>query len=106
MPREHTAPATFTEKAYTHIPMMQVESNQIACIGYNAELRTLSVQFTRGANAIYHYPNVTQETFDAFMAAESKGKFFGQHIQPLPFDKFPPLAEQEKAKAAAEQAAA
>lgn len=48
---------------------------------------------------------VTPQVHADFVAAESKGKFFGQHIQPLPFDKFPSLAEQEKAKAAAEQTA-
>lgn len=103
MPREHTAPAAFTDKPYTHIPMAQVESNQIACIGYNAELRTLSVQFTRGAGAIYHYPNVEPQVHADFMAAESKGTFFGKHIKALPFEKFPSLAQQEKA--AAEQEA-
>lgn len=103
MPREYTAPAAFTEKPYTSIPMEQVQSNQIACIGYNAAMKTLAVQFTRGAGAIYHYPNVEPETHAAFMAAESKGKFFGEHIKSLAFDKFPSLAEQEKA--AAEQAA-
>lgn len=105
MPREHTAPADFTEKPYTHIPMTPVESNQVGAVGYDSTTKTLAVTFARGAGAIYHYPGVAQETFDAFMAAESKGKFFGEHIKTLPFDKFPSLADQEKAKAADEQTA-
>ena len=105
MPREQTAPAAFTEKPYTHIAMTPVESNQVGAIGYDPTTQTLACTFTRGPGHIYHYPGVPQETFDAFMAAESKGKFFGEHIKTLPFDKFPSLAEQEKAKAAAEQTA-
>lgn len=105
MPREYTAPAAFTDKPYTAIPMTPVSSNQVGAVGYDPATKTLAVTFARGAGAIYQYPNVPQETFDAFMAAESKGKFFGEHIKTLPFDKFPSLAQQEKDKAAAEQAA-
>ncbi len=105
MPREHTAPAAFTEKPYTAIPMTPVSSNQVGAVGYDPATKTLAVTFTRGAGAIYHYPGVPQETFDAFMAAESKGTFFGKNIKTLPFEKFPSLADQEKAKAAAEQTA-
>ena len=47
------------------------------------------MQFKRGALAIYHYPGVKRETFEAFKAAESIGTYFGQHIKALPFEKFP-----------------
>lgn len=87
-------PATEASKEpYIAIPMVQVKSNQIACIGYDATRRTLSVQFTRGTGAEYHYPNVAPETHDAFMAAESKGKFFGEHIKALHFEKHVPPAK-------------
>ncbi len=89
MPRQYTAPAPFTDKPYVAIPMAQVESNQIACIGYDATSKTLSVQFARGPGSIYHYTNVEPDLHAKFMAAESKGTFFGEHIKPLPFDKFP-----------------
>lgn len=81
--------AAFSEKEYVAIPMTTVVSNQIAAIGYDAATSTLAVTFTRGPGHIYHYPGVSRETYDAFMAAESKGTFFGQHIKNLPFDKFP-----------------
>mgnify|MGYP000361362185 FL=1 len=81
--------------------MTAVESNQVGAVGYDPATQTLAVTFARGAGAIYHYPNVSPEVHAEFMAAESKGSFFGQHIKPLPFDKFPSLAEQEKAKAEA-----
>lgn len=103
--------AAFSEKEYVAIPMTPVVSNQIAAIGYDAATSTLAVTFTRGAGAIYHYPGVSRETYDAFMAAESKGTFFGQHIKNLPFDKFPaelakpvttePAAESETTQEAA-----
>lgn len=105
MPREYTAPAAFTDKAYTHIPMTPVESNQVGTVGYDPATKTLAVTFSRGAGAIYHYPNVEPEVHAEFMAAKSKGMFFAQHIKALPFDKFPSLAEQEKAKAETAQAA-
>lgn len=69
------------------IPMTQVKSNQVACIGYDTASKTLAVQFTRGTGAVYHYPNVEPKVHADFMAAESIGKFFGQHIKPLPFVK-------------------
>ncbi len=91
--------AAFSEKEYVAIPMTSVVSNQIAAIGFkstitsdaapSSDIGVLAVTFTRGPGHIYHYPNVSRETYDAFMAAESKGTFFGQHIKSLPFDKFP-----------------
>lgn len=83
--------AAYSEKEYVAIQMTPVESNQIAAIGYDDATSTLAVTFTRGTGAIYHYPNVSRETYDAFMEAESKGNFFGQHIKNLPFEKFPPV---------------
>ena len=83
------APAAFTEKAYRHIPMTPVESAQIGAVGFDTGSNTLAVTFARGPGHIYHYPGVTQKAYDEFMAAESKGAFFGQHIKNLPFDKYP-----------------
>jgi hypothetical protein len=81
--------AAFSEQEYVAIPMTPVTSNQIAAIGHDAATSTLAVTFTRGTGAVYHYPNVPRETYEAFLAAESKGNFFGQHIMSLPFEKFP-----------------
>lgn len=88
MTRQYQAPAPFSDKPYAPIPMVPVKSNQVACIGYDAATKTLACQFTRGPGHIYHYPNVEPKVHDDFMAAESKGQFFGQHIKPLAFDKF------------------
>jgi hypothetical protein len=82
-----TPQATEAEEA-ARIPMAPVTSNQVAAVGHCPVTNTLAVKFTRGAGAIYHYPNVTEETHAKFVAAESIGKFFGQHIKPLAFKKF------------------
>ncbi|CAA2106115.1 KTSC domain-containing protein [Variovorax paradoxus] len=89
MPKTYAAPAAFSTKPYVAIPTTPVESHQVAAIGYDAERRTLEVTFTRSPGHIYQYPNVAPEVHTAFMAAESKGKYFGEHIKPLAFDKFP-----------------
>lgn len=82
-------PAAYSENKRPKIDLRQVESNQVGAIGYDDATQTLAVQFKRGARAIYHYPNVKRETFDAFKGAESIGNFFAQHLKALPFDKFP-----------------
>lgn len=89
MPKTFPKPADYSEKEYVAIPMTAVTSNQIAAVGYSTERKTLAVTFTRSTGAVYHYPNVDAKLHADFMAAESKGKFFGEHIKPLPFDKFP-----------------
>lgn len=88
MAKQYTPPAPFTDKPYQPIPMVQVESNQVKAIGYDAASKTLACTFTRGTGHIYHYQNVEPETHAAFMKSESKGNFFGQHIKPLAFEKF------------------
>lgn len=93
MAREFKAPQPYSDKPRPFIALQPVTSNQVAAIGYDEATQTLAVTFTRGAGAIYHYPNVTKETHDAFMQAESIGKFFGAHIQNLPFEKFQPEPE-------------
>lgn len=87
-PKKPITPAAFSEKAYKPIPMTPVQSNQVGAIGYDPATSTLAVSFARGAGAIYHYPDVSPELYAEFMAAESKGTFFGKRVKALPFDKF------------------
>lgn len=94
MHKQFSAPAAFSDKPYVAIPMTPVESNQVKAIGYDADRKTLAVTFTRGPGHIYHYPNVEPDMHASFMAAESKGAFFGLHIKALPFDKFPAPAPE------------
>jgi hypothetical protein len=88
MNRKYQAPAAVSKKPYVPIPMTPVVSNQVKAVGYDAATQTLAVTFTRGTGHVYHYPNVAPKVHADFMAAESKGKFFGASIKTLPFDKF------------------
>lgn len=73
---------TETKKpARLSIHMTPVESSQIKSIGYDPAHQTLAIVFTRG-EAEYHYPNVTQDQFDAFKGADSLGVHFGKHFKP------------------------
>lgn len=74
------------------IDMQDVKSSQVKQVGYDPATKTLAVSFTRGAGAIYHYPNVSPEDHQKFLKADSLGIHFGQHIKSLPFEKF----EQQK----------
>lgn len=96
MPKQYTAPAPFADKPYSAIHMVSVESNQVKTIGYDTTTKTLAVSFTRGPGHIYHYPNVEPKVHADFMAAESKGNFFGKHIKPLAFEKFPAQTQEKQ----------
>jgi KTSC domain len=63
--------------------MVQVESEVIAEIAYDASKSTLFVRFVHGD--WYSYFVVPERTYEAFVAAESHGHFFQDHIR----DHFP-----------------
>lgn len=86
------APQAYTDEQRPPIKLHPVESSQVAAIGHDEPTQTLAVQFKHGAGAIYHYPNVTRDTYEAFKGAESIGKYFGQHLKHLPFTKYRPEA--------------
>lgn len=87
--RKFPEPQAFSDQPRLPIVLAPVDSSQVAAVGYDADKKTLAVQFKHGARALYCYPNVEPETHAAFMAAESKGVFFSEHIKALPFEKFP-----------------
>ena len=97
MNKTFPVPQEFSTDPRPAIALVPVTSNQVKAIGYDAATQTLAVTFTRGAGAIYHYPGVSPETHDAFMQAESIGKFFGEKIKQLPFTKYAPEPVPEKA---------
>lgn len=96
MPKTYTPPQPYSTEPRPPIELTAVNSSQVKAIGYDPATKTLAVTFTRGPGAIYHYPGVEPETFEAFKAAESIGTFFGQHIKHLPFEKFAPEQEPEE----------
>lgn len=55
-----------------------VASSSIASIGYSDEA-SLDVEFRSGA--VYRYFAVPKLTFEAFLAVDSKGAFFNEHIK-------------------------
>lgn len=81
-----------------NIPLTPVTSSQIAAIGHNSDTNTLRVQFTTkkpdAKGSVYDYQNIDAEMFKAFLAAESKGKFFNTRIKPnreqFPYTKVQP----------------
>ena len=79
-----------TKKPMPVISMSDVESSQIKQAGYDPATKTLALQFKHGKGAVYHYPGVTQDQYDAFKKAESAGTHFGKHFKTLPFDKYVP----------------
>lgn len=83
-------PQAFAAGERPQIPLVPVESSQIAAVGYDAALGILAVRFKHGTGAIYHYPGVSADTFGQFVTAESIGRFFTEQIKPLAFDKYPP----------------
>lgn len=59
-----------------HVP---VESSSIASAGYRLDEEVLEVRFRNGA--VYKYLKVPAGVHGAFMAAESKGRYFNEAIR-------------------------
>jgi hypothetical protein len=56
-----------------------VDSTSLASVGYDAASQTLEIEFRTGA--LYRYLAVPAEVHRALMSAESKGRYFSQHIR-------------------------
>lgn len=56
-----------------------VDSSAIHAIGYDPDLRVLEVIFNTGR--IYQFTDVPPEQFEALRRAESKGRYFSEHIR-------------------------
>ena len=59
--------------------MPAVDSSVILRIRYRPQRKTLLVTFVSGKT--YAYDDVPAPVYDAFLAAESYGKFFNAHIR-------------------------
>ena len=95
---QKTKPAPFTEGKRHPIELKPVpkESSQIADSGYDEATSTMALRFKHDAKAIYHYPGVTKEEYEAFLAAESHGSHFGKHFKLRSFTKHPPEPVEDK----------
>jgi len=58
---------------------LPVDSSSLASIGYSAAERVLEVEFRHGA--VYRYLKVAPETYEALLAADSKGRYFNDAIR-------------------------
>lgn len=59
--------------------MQKVKSSNLEEVGYDKENKILYIRFIGGG--LYSYHPVSRGTFHRFQKAESKGKFFHQHIK-------------------------
>lgn len=59
--------------------MIPVNSSNISAIGYDPELRTLTVRFKSGD--AHCYEDVSHDHYHALMNADSVGKYFHLHIR-------------------------
>jgi uncharacterized FAD-dependent dehydrogenase len=57
----------------------QVESSNLASIGYDAENEILEIQFNHGG--VYQYLDVPENVFEELISAGSHGKYFVANIK-------------------------
>ena len=58
---------------------IRVRSSNISSIGYDADSRTLEVEFNSGS--IYQYSQVPEMVYDGLMGARSYGTYFNGNIR-------------------------
>ena len=68
-----------SDKIISHIPRERVASSAIASVGYSKRRQILEVEFANGA--IYRYFAVPRSVYHRLMAAESKTRYYDQHIK-------------------------
>lgn len=56
-----------------------VDSTDIAAIAYDDDSQSLQVEFIK--SGVYQYFGVPREVFEAFLAADSKGRFLAQNVK-------------------------
>ena len=62
------------------VDMQDVESSNIAAIGYDQEAQELHVLF-KGRPTVYVYQDVPRELFNAMLCADSQGAYFNRMIK-------------------------
>lgn len=58
---------------------IQVESTSLTAVGYDKAHAHLEVEFRSGAR--YRYASVPADVFTRLVEAESKGRFFNEHVR-------------------------
>jgi hypothetical protein len=55
-----------------------VESSMMRSVGYDPLMSILEIEFT--SSHVYQYGEISEETYREFLAADSKGQYFHEHI--------------------------
>jgi hypothetical protein len=67
------------------IERLPIDSSNLKAVGYDADRQILSVEFHPAAGndqgSIFHYYNVPVVVFEDMGTAESRGRFYSQHIR-------------------------
>lgn len=61
------------------IPMIPISSTMASAVGYDQQRKILQIEFNSGS--VYQYTDVEMETWERFLASNSKGKFFNKEIK-------------------------
>ncbi|HET6161009.1 MAG TPA: KTSC domain-containing protein [Dongiaceae bacterium] len=61
------------------MPREIVDSAAIAAVDYDEQRQQLDIELTTGR--VYRYLDVPPATYEAFMEAESKGRFYNDHVR-------------------------
>ena len=59
--------------------MHNVDSSNVAAVGYEEDSQTLQVEFNNGGT--YQYFDVPQAIFDGLLSASSVGQHLNQHVK-------------------------
>ncbi|NMW31211.1 KTSC domain-containing protein [Altererythrobacter sp. RZ02] len=59
--------------------MHNVDSSNVAAVGYEEDSQTLQVEFNNGGT--YQYFDVPQAIFDGLLGASSVGQYLNQHVK-------------------------
>jgi hypothetical protein len=59
--------------------LQPVSSSNLKAVGYDAETKTLQIEFLNGG--LYEYYKVPENIYKGLMAASSHGSYFDQHIK-------------------------
>lgn len=69
--------------ALEDVDFFEVESSNVAEIGYDGNEMVLYVRFNKGP--LYYYEGVPPDVWDEFVYTDSKGKFIWTHLR----DRYP-----------------
>lgn len=73
------------------IALARIVSERVAACGYDAESRTLAVQFKPKPGdlaPVYHYPEISPEQYATFTATETAGSLTSASISATVFKKY------------------